>query len=74
MRFDWQAIAVAVIVAAALLYVLRRAAARLRSFRTKGGASCSTGCGNCGEVDAPLRPSNVLPPVGRPKAGAGKRD
>ena len=55
MKFDWQAIAVAIIVAAAFVYVARRGLSRLRSFRSKGGASCATGCGNCGEVDAPLR-------------------
>jgi hypothetical protein len=67
MRFDWQSVAVALIVAAALLYVARRALARLRSFRTKGGSSCATGCGNCGDVDAPLRQTNVLTTIGRTK-------
>ena len=74
MKFDWQEIAVAVIVAGALLYVARRALARLRSFKVKGGGSCSTGCGNCGEVDAPLRQSNALEQIGRPKTGAGGRN
>lgn len=48
---DWQTIAVALVVAAALLYVARRALARLRSFAKTGGASssCATGCGKCGE-------------------------
>ena len=73
MKFDWQTIAVALVVAGAFLYVARRALKRLRSFRMKGGASCATGCGNCGDVDAPLRQSNVLTSVGRPKAGVGKR-
>jgi hypothetical protein len=67
MKFDWQAIAVALVVAGAFLYVARRALARLRSFATKGGAGCSTGCGNCGDVDAPLRQSNVNTRAGRPK-------
>ncbi len=52
MSFDWQTIAVALIVAGALVYVARRAFARLRSFRvTKGGGgSCEAGCGKCGDV------------------------
>ena len=66
MNFDWQTIAVALIIAGALLYVGRRALLRLRSFRTgKGGGSCATGCGTCGDADAPLRQSNVLVQVGR---------
>ena len=68
MKFDWQAIAVALIIAGALLYVGRRALARLRSFKaSKGGDSCATGCGTCGDVDAPLRQSNVLVQVGKAK-------
>ena len=68
MEFDWQAIAVALIIAGALLYVGRRALARLRSFKVgKGGGSCETGCGTCGDVDAPLRQSNPLVQVGRTK-------
>jgi len=50
--FDWQTAVVALVVAAALLYVARRGLARLRSFVTTGsggGASCATGCGKCGE-------------------------
>ena len=68
MRFDWQTVAVLIIIAGALLYVGRRALARLRSFRVgKGGGSCTTGCGTCGDVDAPLRQSNVLVQVGKTK-------
>lgn len=68
MNFDWQTIVVALIVAGALFYVGRRALMRLRSFGTnKGGGSCATGCGTCGDVDAPLRQSNVLVQVGRTK-------
>ena len=67
MKFDWQMVAVVLVVAGAFLYVARRAWSRLRSFGKKGGASCSTGCGNCGDVDAPLRRSNVLTAVGRTK-------
>lgn len=54
--FDWQAVVVALVVLAALLYTARRALARLRSFATgrRGAdASCATGCGKCGDEDAP---------------------
>ena len=57
--FDWQTIAVILIILAALAYVARRALARLRSFRlSKRGAApaCSTGCGSCGEVKEQTRP------------------
>jgi hypothetical protein len=68
MKFDWQTIAVALIIAGALLYVGRRALTRLRSFKTsKDGGSCATGCGTCGDVDAPLRQSNSFVQVGRSK-------
>ena len=74
MRFDWQTIAVALIVAGALLYVARRALMRLRSFRaTKGGAGCATGCGTCGDVDAPVRQTNTPVPIGRSKAAGRGR-
>jgi hypothetical protein len=77
MKFDWQTVAVALIVAGALLYVARRALARLRSFKTtKGGGSCATGCGTCGDVDAPLRQTQTSAPVrlGRSKAAGRVRD
>lgn len=54
--FDWQAIAVAVIVLAALIYTGRRAWRRLSAFRSRRGASvaqpasCETGCGSCGDA------------------------
>jgi hypothetical protein len=68
MKFDWQTVAVLVIIAGALLYAGRRALARLRSFKSsKGGGSCAAGCGTCGEADAPLRQSNVLVQVGKAK-------
>lgn len=68
MNFDWQTIAVALIIAGALFYVGRRALMRLRSFGTsKSSGSCATGCGTCGDVDAPLRQSNPLVQVGRAK-------
>jgi hypothetical protein len=72
MKFDWQTVAVLIIIAGALLYVGRRVLVRLRSFKVgKGGGSCETGCGTCGDVDAPLRQSNTLVKVGRTK-GAGQ--
>ena len=71
MKFDWQAIAVALIVAGAFLYVARRGLARLRSFSGSKGGGCATGCGTCGEVDAPLRRSNELVSLG--KTGRGGR-
>jgi len=64
--FDWQTIAVALIVLAALIYTARRALARLRSFSTSGrgaaASSCATGCGKCGDdEEAPAaRPANVF--------------
>ena len=68
MKFDWQTVAVLIIIAGALLYVGRRALARLRSFKvSKGGGSCATGCGTCGDVDAPLRQSNALVQVSKTK-------
>lgn len=75
MNFDWQTIAVALIVAGALLYVGRRALMRLRSFGSSkgGGSSCATGCGTCGDVDAPLRQSNVLVQVARAKGASRPR-
>lgn len=75
MSFDWQGIAVAAIVAGALFYVARRALARLRSFKaTKGGgAGCATGCGSCGDVDAPVRPSSPLVQLGKPKTSGRNR-
>ncbi len=51
MTFDWQTIAVALIILAALFYTGRRAWSRLRAFRASKGVSapCETGCGSCGE-------------------------
>ena len=63
---DWQSIAVALIVLAALLYTARRALARLRSFSTSGrggsASSCATGCGKCGDDGeaTTARPANAL--------------
>lgn len=67
MNFDWQTIAVALIIAGALFYVGRRALRRLRSFKSSEEGSCATGCGTCGDADAPLRQSNPLVQVGRAK-------
>lgn len=52
---DWQAIAVAFLVLAALIYTGRRLWTRLRSFQTKRSADapCETGCGSCGSADKP---------------------
>jgi len=69
MKFDWQTVAVALIIAGAFAYVARRALARLRSFKTaKGGGTCATGCGTCGDVDAPLRQTVAPVRLGRSKA------
>ena len=74
MKFDWQTVAVGLIVAGALLYVARRALARLRSFGTaKGGGSCATGCGTCGDVDAPLRQTSAPVRIGGSKANGRVR-
>jgi hypothetical protein len=61
--FDWQTIAVALIIAGALFYVARRGLRRLSSFRANGrnAAACASGCGKCGEEARPAaRPANVL--------------
>ena len=47
MNFDWQAIAVALIVAAAVLYVGRRGWARVRSMRGGGRTVAVSDCGSC---------------------------
>lgn len=68
MFVDWQAIAVGLIIFAALLYVARRALARVRSFNAGGRKSqsaCASGCGSCGDgqtaaAAAPAKPQNVL--------------
>ena len=71
MNFDWQSIAVALVVLAALAYVARRALARLRSMRA--GAKSQVACGSCGEGDAkPLRAApqpTVLVQIGRQRGG-----
>ena len=55
MTYDWQTIAVALIILAALVYVGRRAWSRLRAFRASKNVSapCETGCGSCGGDQKP---------------------
>lgn len=64
MRFDWQTVAVVLIILAALVYTARRGLGRLRSFRTAGAggaASCETNCGSCGgESQAAAKRTPVL--------------
>jgi hypothetical protein len=65
--FDWQSIAVALIVAGALFYVAQRALARLRSFLPGAKAAtsdCATGCGKCGD-DAPAPPRAQVVQISR---------
>ena len=61
---DWQAVVVALVVLAAILYVARRAFARLRSFSARGRGSmsdCATGCGKCGDdTKAVSKPLDAL--------------
>jgi hypothetical protein len=61
MTFDWQTIAVALIILAALLYTGRRAWSRLRAFRASKGVSapCETGCGSCGPEQKPKAAPNT---------------
>ena len=62
MKFDWQTIAVVLVIASAAFYVARRALARLRSFRAgaRADASCATGCGKCGDEPVASRPVKAL--------------
>ena len=74
--FDWQTVVVALVVLAALLYVARRAQARLRSLRASGAAtSCETSCGSCGgdAKPAPSTPAKVLVQIGRGDPAARRR-
>jgi hypothetical protein len=75
MIFDWQTIAVALIVASAVFYVARRGLARLHSFRAgaQPGASCATGCGKCGDEPAPSRPANALIQISASKNGGRRK-
>ena len=53
MTFDWQTIAVVILILAASAYVARRGIARLRSFgvgRKPATTSCEVDCGSCGDA------------------------
>jgi hypothetical protein len=76
MMFDWQTAAVLLIVLAALLYVGRMGARRLRSMRARGGdiavdAACS-GC-SAGEVKSTAPAPKVLVQIGRQRATPPRR-
>ncbi len=68
MFWDWQNIAVALIITGALAYVGRRGLSRFNSFRAKNksgvsASSCASGCGSCGTGSTPAqtaRPQQVL--------------
>jgi hypothetical protein len=66
---DWQTIAVALIILAALIYTGRRAWSRLRSFQAgkKAAAACETGCGSCGteQKPKPATPRTVFVEISR---------
>jgi len=66
MIFDWQTIAVALIVLAALIYVGRRVLTRLRSMRAGRGVVISA-CGNCPSEKpaAQTQAPRVLVQIGR---------
>lgn len=72
MTFDWQTIAAALIVLAALVYTGRRAWSRLRAFRASKGVSapCETGCGSCGseQKPKPAMPRTVFVEISRIKS------
>ncbi len=69
---DWQTIAVALIILAALVYTGRRAWSRLRSFQAKRAseASCATGCGSCGTEQKPkvATPRTVFVEISRSRS------
>lgn len=68
MQFDWQTIAVALIVLAASGYVLRRVGARLLSMRAGARPASVSACGNCpsGESKPAAAPRpKVLVQIGR---------
>jgi hypothetical protein len=70
MRLDWQTVAVVLIVACAFFYAARRGLARLRSFGSKGGGACATGCGKCGDEVAPARGANAPVQISRARTAA----
>ena len=68
MLFDWQTIAVALIVLAALAYALRRGWARVGSMRAGASSHVTPACGNCpgGEIKvADAARPKVLVQIGR---------
>ena len=75
MLFDWQTIAVALIVLAALAYALRRGWVRVGSMRAGASSPVTPACGNCpgGETKpaaAAPRP-NVIVQIGRTRTPRG---
>jgi hypothetical protein len=67
---DWQNILVALILVAAVGYVLRRGLQRLRSFRASRVTSpCETGCGSCNDGESTRKesttPRTVFVEIGR---------
>jgi hypothetical protein len=76
MNFDWQTAAVVLIVLAALLYVARMGARRLRSMRARGGdVAADTACSGCGpgEVKSAAPAPKVLVQIGRQRATRPRR-
>jgi hypothetical protein len=76
MKFDWQTAAVVLIVLAALLYVGRMFARRLRSMRARGGdAAAGDSCSGCsaGEVKSAAPAPKVLVQIGRQRATQQRR-
>ncbi|MCA1616093.1 MAG: hypothetical protein LC800_18725 [Acidobacteria bacterium] len=68
MIFDWQTIAVALIVLAALAYALRRGWARVGSMRAGASSPVTPACGNCPGGDGKAAPAprpNVIVQIGR---------
>jgi hypothetical protein len=61
--FDWQTIAVFLLILAAFAYAARRGLSRLRSFnpsRNGSAPGCATGCGVCGEAKDKAPPAPRL--------------
>ncbi|HVG29199.1 MAG TPA: FeoB-associated Cys-rich membrane protein [Pyrinomonadaceae bacterium] len=76
MKFDWQTVAVVLIVLAALFYVGRMLARRLRSMRARGGDIVAGGdCSGCsaGEVKSTAPAPKVLVQIGRGRATPPRR-
>jgi hypothetical protein len=69
---DWQTIAVALIIMAALIYTGRRVWSHLRSFQAKraGDAACATGCSSCGsdQKPKPAMPRTALVEISRARS------